>query len=121
MTATQQKRHAAHLKTDKSGIVPRYVRCYDDGGSADHYTVVYTRQGKAGHPYLGMSAAPFHPQGIGQYGESKTGQPIDRPHYAHLGKPISYRDLPEDCRRAVLQDYAELWNLSLDELLRILL
>jgi hypothetical protein len=92
--------------------VPRYVRCYDNGGeTADRYTVVYTGRyrGRGGCFYLGMNAAPFHPQGIGQHGESD--RPIDRPSYGHLGKRIAFEELPPDCQKAVLQDYRELWDL----------
>ena len=58
--------------------VPRYVRCYDNGGSGDRYTVVYTGnyRGRGGMcRYVGMSALPFHPQGVGMHGESR--EPID--------------------------------------------
>ena len=88
------------------------VRCYDNGGrSADRYTVVYT--GRYGHLtgrqsfYVAMSAHPFHPQGIGLHGESRL--PIDnrswgqRGGYSHLGKKVSYDDLPDDCKKLVMQ------------------
>jgi hypothetical protein len=104
--------------------VPRYVRCYDNGGEpADRYTVVYTRVNHRGqrpsYPYVGMSAAPFHPQGFGQHGESANA-PVDSlngkwpPSIGrknHLGTRIRFHDLPEDCRKLVLADYKELWNL----------
>lgn len=100
---------------------PRYVRCYDNGGrSMDRYTVVYTgRYKQIGVPagqykknsryfeYIGMSAHPF--QGFGQHGEHT--QPIDRPSYSHLGKKISFDELPEDCKQCVLQDYKDNWNI----------
>jgi len=93
--------------------VPRWIRCYDNGGeSVDRYTVVYTRlQGK--YPrgycaYVAMSAYPFHPQGVGMHG-GHMGR-IDRPRYSHLGKRIRFRDLPTDCKRLVVQDYTELWG-----------
>ena len=93
--------------------MPKYVRCYDNGGKTfDRYTVVFTgRYKKLGRyfEYLGMSAQPFHTQGFGQHGEST--KPIDRPTYSHLGKKISFNDLPEDCKECVLQDYKENWNL----------
>lgn len=98
--------------------VPRYVRCYDNGGldapkgTADRYTVLFTGrasgtyQSRIGRMYnaLGMSAAPFHPQGIGQHCEARDG--------AHLGKRIRFEELPEDCRRLVLRDYREIWRLE---------
>jgi hypothetical protein len=93
--------------------VPRYARCYDNGGvskggSIDRYTVVYTGR-HGGGSYVGMSAEPFHPQGVGQHGESRF--PIDRPGYSHLGKPIRFENLPPDCRKLVLSDYKAIWNL----------
>ncbi len=92
--------------------VPKYVRCYDNEGPADHYTVVFTGRyaGREGCDYLGMSAQPFHPQGIGQHGSSE--HMIDRPRYGHLGKRISFRDLPEDCQTLVLSDYRTIWDLK---------
>jgi hypothetical protein len=93
--------------------IPRYIRCYDNNGrSLDRYTVVYT--GRYTHKtngsfwYISMSANPF--QGIGQHGESNF-MPIDKPKYAHLGKKISFQELPEDCQKAVIQDYAYLWDI----------
>jgi len=94
--------------------VPRYVRCYDNQGETiDRYTVVFT--GRYTHKtcgtfwYLGMNAAPFHPQGIGQHGESMH-QPIDRPRYSHLGRKIPFDMLPKDCQQAVIQTYSEIWD-----------
>jgi hypothetical protein len=96
--------------------IPRYIRVYDNNtkgaGTFDRYTVVFTgRYNKSGiyYEYLGMSAHPFHPQGFGQHGESN--QPIDRPTYSHLGKKITFDQLPEDCKLCVLQDYKANWNL----------
>jgi hypothetical protein len=94
---------------------PRYIRCYDNGGeTADRYTVVYT-----GHYtqktdrqfwFVNMNASPFHPQGIGMHGEHS--EQIDRPTYSHLGKKITFDQLPEDCRKLVLQDYVYLWSIT---------
>lgn len=118
--------------------VPRYVRCYDNGGtsvaggSIDRYTVCFT--GRAAtikavpgsyqadeYPYLAMNCAPFHPQGFGQHGSAKdracdcTGNSWAGPSIGkrcHLGVRIRFEDLPEDCRRLVLQDYREIWSLN---------
>jgi hypothetical protein len=92
--------------------VPRYVRCYDNGESGDRYTVLFTGRASGqridqGHRIfqaLGMSAAPFHPQGIGQHCAARDG--------AHLGRRIAFAELPEDCRRLVLRDYREIWRLN---------
>jgi len=109
MNAKQIERRERLLPNGK----PKYVRCYDNGGKTfDRYTVVFTgRYNKGGRyfEYLGMSAHPFHPQGFGQHGESNL--PIDRPIYSHLGKKITFDQLPEDCKLCVLQDYKANWNL----------
>jgi hypothetical protein len=76
------------------------IACYDDGKSGDRYTVVYLDEpdGRKLRCYaaVGMSAAPFHPQGIGQHCMATVGR--------HLGKRIKFVDLPEDCRRLVNRD-----------------
>jgi hypothetical protein len=85
------------------------IRCYDNGGrSADRYTVVYSGKPYATGQYVGMSENPFHPQGVGMHGESR--QPIDnrgygqKGGYAHLGKSITFDDLPPDCQKLVMAD-----------------
>ena len=95
--------------------MPRYIRVYDNmGETLDRYTVVFTGRythKTGGHTwYLGMNGAPFHPQGIGQHGESRF--PIDKPGYKHLGKKISFDKLPEDCKKATIQTYRHLWDIS---------
>ena len=94
--------------------IPRYVRCYDNQDkSFDRYTCVFT--GRYKHKtsgefiYVGMSANPFHPQGFGQHGASLT--QIDRPAYAHLGKKINFNDLPNNCKKLIMDDYIDLWEL----------
>ena len=95
--------------------VPRYIRCYDNGGaSADRYTVVftgrYTHKTNGAFWYLGMSTDPCHPMGIGSHGDSK--RPIDTPTYSHLGKKIKFTDLTPECQKLVLGDYLDLWDLT---------
>jgi len=97
--------------------MPKYVRCYDNGGeTADRYTVVftgnYTHKTDRHHWYIGMSANPFHPLGIGCFGESRT--QIDRPAYSHLGKKIKFEDLPKDCKKNTLEYYTQLWDLEIE-------
>lgn len=92
---------------------PHYIRAYDDGGAtADRYTVVFTGRyrHKTCREYitLGMSAYPYHPQGVGMHAFSKV--PMDRPKSAHLGKRIPWDRLPEDCQRCVLDTYGDLWG-----------
>lgn len=94
--------------------VPRYVRCYDNGGKTmDRYTVCFIgrnsgqridRNGHRVFQAVAMSAAPFHPQGFGQHCESYGS--------AGNGRRIAFTDLPEDCQRLVLSDYREIWNLN---------
>lgn len=88
---------------------PRYIRCYDNGGETfDRYTVVYTKKRiskRDGFLYIGMSKNPFHPQGFGQHGET------DVPRFnVNVGRPIKFNDLPEDCQKAVWQDYKDIWS-----------
>ena len=72
-------------------------------GRADRYTVVYDgetdERGQTFYPYLAMSEAPFHPQGIGIHGE--TPFRITR---GDGERCIAFEELPEDCQRAVRQD-----------------
>ena len=94
------------------GNIPKWIRCYDLKESADRYTVCFTKKKVNGvFMYLGMSENPFHPQGIGMHGESEF-QPIDRPTYSHLGKRITFNELPEKCQELVIQDYKDIWNLN---------
>ena len=74
-------------------------------------------------PYLAMNSAPFHPQGFGQNGETKD-KPCDTDRWGfpaamgrknHLGRRIPFGDLPEDCRKLVMGDYLELWDLKRGE------
>jgi hypothetical protein len=55
-----------------------------------------------------MSSNPFHPQGFGQHGATRSG-PCDFPPCRlgkrnHLGKRIRFEDLPPDCQRLVVHD-----------------
>lgn len=98
--------------------IPKWIRVYDNGGETfDRYTCVFTKKactnthGDRWFQYVGMSANPFHPQGFGQHGESDR-RPVDKPTYSHLGKKIKFEDLPEDCRKLVISDYKELWDIN---------
>ena len=110
---------------------PRYVRVYDDEKSGDRYTVVFTgrynqvgrRRGeraKTEYWHINMSEHPFHPQGVCQMGFSDDIIDVDAkehrftPAYGkvgHLGKRIHWHELPEDCQKAALHAYKELWDL----------
>lgn len=94
---------------------PRYIRCYDNGGeTADRYTVCftghYTSKTDGEFWNLFMNGSPYHPQGIGMR-NSESFQ-IDRPTYGHLGKKITFDQLPDDCKRLVLSDYVYLWSIT---------
>ena len=114
------------------GGIPRYVRCYDNGGiddpsgrgSGDRYTVVYTGRfpwdalGPRWCQYKTMSGEPFHPQGICLSGESRNMIDVNKWGFApavgrrgRLGKRIRFQDLPTDCRKIIRQDYRELWEM----------
>lgn len=115
LTLKQNKQYKRKLSLVPNGI-PKYVRCYDNGGETlDRYTVVfsgnYTHKTNRAHWYVGMNAAPFHPQGIGQHGESEF-QCVDRPTYGHLGNKIQFESLPEDCKTCVMQTYLYLWDFT---------
>lgn len=93
--------------------IPRYVRCYDNGGrSCDRYTVVFTGnyRGRKGCDYVAMNASPFHPQGFGQHGWHD--RVIDRPRSSRLGRRLPFIALPSDCQKLVMQDYCSMWNIG---------
>jgi hypothetical protein len=115
------------------GGIPRWMRIYDNGGATcDRYTVVFTGRytGRTGGEYwvLGMSGAPFWPQGFCQhagYGEvvdtvrHRPGKPTlhgqwppSIGHKCHLGTRIRFQDLPADCQKAARMDYEYLWDLT---------
>ena len=92
-----------------SDMQPKYLRVYDNGGeTVDRYTVVFTNTKNQGCNYLMMSGAPFHPQGVGMHGWDS--RPIDQPTYSHIGKRITFRQLPLDCQKCAMQDYEAFWG-----------
>lgn len=102
--------------------IPKYIRAYDnDGKTCDRYTVVYTGKyrGNGWFQYVGMSEAPFHPQGFGQHGENPTQIDVNKWGFApaigrknHLGTRIPFTQLPPDCQKLVLSDYKAIWQLT---------
>ena len=97
--------------------IPKWIRCYDLGEQQnDRYTVVFTKKRTASirdggqFSYVSMNASPYHPLGIACHGAHS--HPIDRPAYSHLGKPTEFDDLPTDCRKLVVSDYCELWDIK---------
>ena len=122
------KKTATRIQALLPNGLPRYVRCYDNGGKTfDRYTVVfsghYRKSQKSGgmrdaFQYVGMSEHPFHPQGFGQHGESERQIDVNKSGFApaigrsnHLGNRILFVELPADCQKFVLRDYREIWNL----------
>lgn len=111
---------------------PRYVRVYDnEGKTTDRYTVVFSgrynnRVDRTSREYLhlGMSENPLSPQGFCQLNGSQHIIDVDEkerrwaPGYGksnHLGKRIHWHELPEDCKKAALHAYREIWGLYPDE------
>lgn len=76
------------------------IKVYDNGGkSIDRYTVVFLDQPelkKGIYAALAMNAHPFDPQGFGQHTTAMVGR--------HLGKKITFEELPPDCQKLVRQD-----------------
>ena len=75
--------------------------------TAERYTAVFTGLLSLKKPgeylYLRMDDDP-----LGSGGYTVSG---GRPHYGELGREISFRDLPEDCKNLVLDMYQKMWNL----------
>ena len=117
------------------GGEPKYVRCYDLGDDckcADRFTVVFSHAQsfytRGWHPYLAMSADPYHPQGVGLHEEVET-LPIDTGwvtarngkrrlawppaigRKCHLGRRIPFLQLPEACQKLVLETYCDYWEI----------
>lgn len=122
------KKQSQRVKALIVNGAPRYARCYDNGEPGERYTVVYSgRYHKKGEPrsfeFVGMSAAPFAPGGVGQHGSSQIA-PIDAPggkwppaigRKCHLGKRIPFSELPIDCKRLVITDYCDLWGFNTEQ------
>ncbi len=88
------------------------ISCWDYGDkTCDRYTVVFldtygdtTLVNPGQVEYLGMSANPFHPQGVGMHGEMPIHNVAYRGRGGVFDKRIQFKELPPDCQRAVLQD-----------------
>lgn len=116
------KRQKARIESLLPNGSPKKIRVYDNGGeTADRFTVVFTgnynnigrKRGDARTNYhyaASMSANPFHPQGV--YLIDSYTNVIDYPSYKRLGKKIKFEDLPDNCKKVVIEDYTDIWNLS---------
>lgn len=83
------------------------ISVWDDGDKVvDRYTVVYlddvSPNGRV--DYLAMNAYPFHPQGFGQHGEMDIDAVAYKGRGGAFNKRIRFEDLPDDCKRAVMND-----------------
>src|SRR5690606_4623650 len=91
------------------GGVPKWVRIYDNGETADRFTCLFTgRRGTVRYDRApwgrcrAMSADPYHPQGVALWSEIRGGHndankwgfapAIGRK--CHLGTRIRFEDLP---------------------------
>jgi hypothetical protein len=74
------------------------ILCFDNGGeSFDRYTIVYLDTLQDGfYECRGSSAGPYHPQGFAQMSECKIGD--------HLGRRVSFSNLPVDVQHLVNAD-----------------
>ena len=82
----------------------------NEGESIDHLTVLFPD-----NTYISMNSAPYHPQGFCQHGEGcATIEVEDRDGelWSHLGKEITYKDLPSDCQRVVREEVREINDIE---------
>ncbi len=119
------KRQTERVKRLLPNGKPRWVRIYDQPDCGERYTVVftgrYTHKTGGEHWGRGMSEHPFSPGGIGMHfsypyqvdcgrgKEYKWPPAIGRK--CHLGRRITFDQLPPDCQKCVMQDYLYLWDL----------
>jgi hypothetical protein len=86
------------------GAPSALLAVYDNGGkSFDRYTALYGAPlwvPSMAHtiPARFMSSDPFHPQGVGMYGEVKA-------YYRDsFGKKVRFLDLPDAVKRCIIRD-----------------
>lgn len=80
----------------------RIIAVYDSGDKTiDRYGVYFNViANPRGHKEVfGMSSNPTHPQGFGQWSAGQTGR--------HNGKSITFDQLPEECQRAIDNQFEE--------------
>jgi hypothetical protein len=75
--------------------------------TTERYTAVFTGLLTLKRPgeYLYLTASE-DPLGSGTHALRRG-----RPPYERMGREICFEDLPEGCRRLILETYLELWNL----------
>lgn len=95
----------------------KILAIYDNGGETfDRYTVVYDNEWhiKTGHEEdklyecLSMSENPTHPQGVGQHSSCQNGD--------HLGKKITFEELPLKCKEVVNKELESMIDTLIDKL-----
>lgn len=85
---------------------------FDSKGPGERYTVFYaapvTGTTFAGMwlGYRGMDTNPFHPQGIGIYGEMKAHEAASY-RYRQKHRRATWSSLPDAVKRCVIQDLSE--------------
>jgi hypothetical protein len=108
---TSLKDKTRRLFTDGT---PNKLRCYDLGpnSSYDRYVVVFghKRTDSGEFMHVSMSDNPKHPLGV--YIHEFTEESIDDEECEHLGKQITFFELPVDCQDLIMEDYFKLWNLK---------
>ncbi|MEM1167524.1 MAG: hypothetical protein AAGJ08_00135 [Cyanobacteria bacterium P01_H01_bin.35] len=86
------------------------VRIYCNNLPGDCFTAVFDCVIDGEYHYIGFNGLPFHPQGIGQHGSSKT--LIDRPTHEHLGELIAFTDLTPQGMHFVCQEYVSIAEIA---------
>ncbi len=88
---------------------PAYILdCFDDQKSGERYTIFFAAPFVSGEtyanariPYLGMSDAPTHPQGISMWGELDAYQ-ASAYRYSNGRHRVRWLDLPEHIRAHII-------------------
>lgn len=124
------KKQQARIESLMPNGVPKYVRIYDNLGTeretADNITVVFSGNYRKRLPdgkfdcwiqIVGMNGSPFSPLGICMHSEEEfpidttNGWSIPIGRKNHLGKRIPFEALNEDCKKIVIRDYKDIWDL----------
>lgn len=89
---------------------PDYVLdCFDSKGPGERYTVMFKGEGGPEFkdtwiPFLGMSGAPTHPQGVSMWGELEAYKAAQY-RYRVKHQRVRWLDLPEHIRSHVIARY----------------
>jgi len=85
------------LIQEQLDFIESNVRIFDNPRYNDRYTAVFMHKPQfktKDFECLGMSQYPFAPNGVGQMTCGYPGE--------HLGKRITYEDLPQDCQKLLV-------------------